>query len=92
MDRPCKGPQAEKDFAPNEFDRDILGIRTQSINHLFSPEIVAGIQKDYTLPVTPEQLEKLTAGRKYYIGAGLDRAKNLIKTRLSDSTVWTSNA
>ncbi len=83
-----KAQALEKTLLPDEFKRDILGVRTQSTNNLFSHEIIQGIQRDYTLPVSPEKVRELTAGREYYIGAGLDRAKNLIQTSKSDASVW----
>ncbi|WP_300463504.1 hypothetical protein, partial [Desulfobacula sp.] len=84
-----KAKALEKTLLPDEFKRDILGIRTQSINNLFSHNIITGIQKDYPLPVTPEQVKELTQGREYFVGAGLDRAKNLIQTSKSDASIWT---
>ena len=84
-----KAKRLQATTLPNEFERDILGKRTQAVNNLFSPEILKSIQKEYTPPCTPEQVEAITAGRKYYIGAGLDRAKNLIQANGSDASVWT---
>jgi hypothetical protein len=84
-----KAKALEKTLLPAEFQRDILGIRGQSVNHLFNAEIIQGMQEQYPLPVSVESLEKLTVGREFYIGGGLDRAKNLIQTKISDASVWT---
>jgi len=75
---------------PSEFARDWLNLRTESKNSLFSAATIKSCETDYKYPV--EDVKTLLDGRAFVVGAGLDRAKNLIQTKTSDATVWTVTA
>lgn len=73
---------------PQEASRDVLGLRGDSKNQLFSSHIILCCKSDYSLPVT--DLQSLTKGRAYKIGAGLDRSKAIFGSlQGADNTVFT---
>ncbi len=69
---------------PTDFARDILGKRVSARNSLFQTQIIEQCMAPYKYPV--DDITKLTQGRNYKIGAGLDRAKSLLS--IGDATVW----
>ncbi|MFA6009421.1 MAG: hypothetical protein WC799_05510 [Desulfobacteraceae bacterium] len=74
---------------PSEFDRDILGKRTQSQNSLFEIEYIQACKSLYTIPVK-KGFRELIQGRSCKIGAGLDRAKDMFGSVSGrDNTIWT---
>jgi hypothetical protein len=72
---------------PSEFARDYLNLRVSARNSLFTAETIRQCKTDYKYPV--EDVNTLLDGRAHVIGAGLDRAKSLIKSPTSDASVWT---
>jgi hypothetical protein len=82
-----KARRLEKTTLPADFKRDVLGQRSDAKNALFTSDIIEQCKSKYRIPVV--DLKALTQGRAYKIGAGLDRAKNLIAGPGGDSTVWT---
>jgi hypothetical protein len=79
-----KAKRLKSTLLPAEFDRDILCKRSDSVNQLFSSEIIELCKSDYQVPVA--DLKALTRGRAYKVGGGLDRSKSLFG---NDNTVWT---
>lgn len=74
---------------PAEWDRDVLGKRTQAINSLFELNHLQACQMPYGVPVK-EGFRELVKGRAVKIGAGLDRAKSLLGTATGgDNTIFT---
>ena len=71
-----------------DWKRDLLGIRTQARNLLFTQETIQKCLTAYRAPV--ETLEPLTQGRAYRVGGGLDRARSLFQSATSDATIFTS--
>ena len=71
-----KAKRLQRTLLPSEFDRDILGKRSQAQNSLFEIGHIKACQQSYTAPVI--DLRAITQGRSYKIGAGLDRAKSLL--------------
>jgi len=82
----AKAKRLEKTTLPTDFKRDILGQRSDALNALFSAEIIKQCRSKYKIPV--ESISDLVQGRAYKVGAGLDRAKNLIAGPRGDSTIW----
>lgn len=82
-----KAARLEKTTLPADFKRDVLGQRSDAKNALFSAEIIDACRDRYRVPV--DDIQALTKGRAYKIGAGLDRAKSLIAGPRGDFTVWT---
>ena len=82
-----KAARLEKTTLPADFKRDVLGQRSDAKNALFSAMIIDQCRDSYRVPVADIQI--LTKGRAYKIGAGLDRAKSLIAGPRGDFTVWT---
>lgn len=73
---------------PSEARRDILSLRSDALNALFTNEIIQLCKSDYQIPVT--DLKGLTNGRAYKVGAGLDRAKSIFGGMTgNDNTVLT---
>jgi len=83
-----RAKRLQKTLLPAEFDRDILGKRTNLINQLFYPIVIERCTGKYQMPV--QDIQNLTNGREYKIGGGLDRAKNLLAGPDSDRSVWTT--
>jgi len=81
-----KAKRLEKTSLPAAFLRDVLGKRSEQKNALFPLEIREQCQEPYTLPI--HNLEQITRGRAYKIGAGLDRSKSFSTAFGSDATVW----
>lgn len=72
---------------PAAFDRDILGKRSAARNALFPPEVITVCRCEMPVPFPADRLNELTQGRKYIVGAGLDRSKKLFG---GDATAWTT--
>ena len=72
----ARAKRLEKTLLPSEFARDILGQRTQAQNSLFATADIEACKETYHGPVI--DLDSLTQGRSYKIGAGLDRSKALL--------------
>ena len=86
IDRP-KVLRLQATQLPAAFDRDILGKRSAARNALFLPETIQMCRCEMPVPFPADRLEELTGGRKYIVGAGLDRSKKLFG---GDNTVWTT--
>jgi hypothetical protein len=85
-----KAKRLKSTLLPAEFDRDILCKRGDAKNSLFTRDIIEScFDHSYQIPVTPEGLKALVKGRAYRVGAGLDRAKNLLNFGGTDNTVLT---
>lgn len=85
----AKAKRLQATLLPNEFDRDILGKRTQAQNSLFLKEDIEGCKSAYKTPVKAN-IRELTQGRACKIGAGLDRSKSLLGTASGgDNTILT---
>lgn len=83
-----KAKRLQKTTLPVDFNRDILGQRSDAVNALFSAETIQLCKSPYTCPV--KDLKTLTKGREYRIGGGLDRSKSLFSGMgRSDRTIWT---
>jgi hypothetical protein len=72
---------------PLAMKRDLLGQRSNAANALFSSDLIMSSQEPYRLPIS--DIQEIVKGRKYKIGAGLDRAKKILPGLQGDSTVWT---
>ena len=71
-----------------EFSRDILGLRMDSANSLFSSAIIKLCKSKYRIPVA--DIDSLTQGRAYRVGGGLDRSKSMFAAKGGDFTVWST--
>jgi len=81
-----KAKRLEKTSLPAAFLRDVYGRRSEQKNALFPLEIREQCQEPYTLPI--HNLEQITRGRAYKIGAGLDRSKSFSTAFGADASVW----
>lgn len=79
-----KAKRLKRTSLPADYKRDILGQRSDAKNALFSSETIKACKSKYKYPVT--DIQALTQGRAYKVGAGLDRSKSLIG---GDASVWT---
>jgi len=68
-----------------DWKRDLLGLRSQARNSLFTLADIQAAKEPYKIPVA--DLQALTNGRAHRVGAGLDRAKNLSPVLGGDSSV-----
>ncbi len=84
-----KAKRLEKTTLPSEFDRDILGKRSQAQNALFEAKHIEVCRSNYRIPVGKD-FRELIQGRTCKIGAGLDRAKDLFGEATGhDNTIFT---
>ena len=83
-----KAAKLQRTQLETAFKRDILGQRTSAVNALFQPEDIKACVSDFSMPVPPESLNDFFDGRKFVVGAGLDKAK-AIRLTSNDRTVWT---
>ena len=73
---------------PAEAKRDILGQRGDAQNQLFTSDIIELCKSPYKAPV--HDIQALTQGRAYKIGAGLDRSKSIFGSATgADNTIFT---
>jgi hypothetical protein len=79
-----KARRLERTTLPADFKRDILGQRSDSQNALFPAAVIELCKSRYQVPVS--DIAKLTNGRAFKVGGGLDRSRSLIG---GDNTVWT---
>lgn len=84
-----KAAQLKRTQLDHAFSRDILGKRSSARNALFPQVTIELCRSPIPHPFPPEKLPELFGGRKYAIGAGLDRSKRIFG---GDSTVWTVTA
>lgn len=83
-----KAKRLEKTTLPADFKRDVLGLRSDAMNALFTDEIIQLCKSDYSTPVT--DTKTLTNGRAFKVGAGVDRAKSIFGGMTgNDNTVLT---
>jgi hypothetical protein len=84
-----KARRLQSTLLPSEFDRDILGKRSQAQNSLFDVEHIQACKSQYVIPVK-KNFRELIQGRSCKIGAGLDRAKDMFGSVVGrDNTIWT---
>lgn len=85
-----KAKRLEKTLLSSEFNRDILGQRTQAVNSLFEGALLEACRMPYKAPVEKD-FRELVQGRACKIGAGLDRAKSLLGDGIpgKDNTIFT---
>ena len=76
----------QKQLLPATFASQHLNKRGQSTNALFDAKDLKAAMADYKNPISLNEFEKIADGRKYVIGAALDRAFALSKN--ADKTVW----
>ncbi len=79
-----------KQLLPATFATQHLNQRAASDSNLFATADIARAQDRLPMPMTPEDLKALAAGRTYVVGAGLDRA--YFGSLHGDATIWTATA
>jgi len=79
-----------KALLPATFKTQHLNQRTAASNNLFAIEDITACKEVIPCPLPVEDLERITAGRKYVTGGGLDRA--YFGSLHGDATIWTSIA
>ena len=67
-----------------DWKRDLLCLRSDAKNALFSSKVIELCKSKYKIPVS--DISELTKGRAYKVGGGLDRSKSLFG---GDNTIWT---
>jgi len=82
-----KAKRLQRTLLEAEFARDILGQRSDAKNALFSSKHIDLCKSAYEIPVI--DVQSIAQGRKYVIGAGLDKARSLMGDNGADFTVWT---
>jgi hypothetical protein len=80
----------QKQLLPATFKSQHLNKRGQAENALFDTKDLKQAMANYKNPLSYNEFEKIAAGRKFVIGAGLDRAMSF--SRNADKTVWTITA
>ncbi|MDY0222990.1 MAG: hypothetical protein RBR67_17810 [Desulfobacterium sp.] len=80
----------QKQLLPATFNSQHLNKRGQAENSLFNAKDLKRAMEDYKNPLTLNEFLKIAEGRKFVIGAGLDRAMSFSKN--ADQTVWTVTA
>jgi len=81
----AKAKRLQSTVLPTDFARDILGKRSDARNALFPASVISLCKTKYKTPVA--DINELTKGRSYKVGAGLDRSKSLFG---GDNTVWST--
>lgn len=77
----------EKTLFPSFFGTQILNRRADAVNTLFRIEDIEAAKDNFRIPLEPEALPGLFAGRKYIVGGGVDRAFGF--STHGDNTIWT---
>ena len=80
----------QKQLLPATFASQHLNKRGQAENSLFDSKDLKQAMESYKNRLSLNEFEKIADGRKYVIGAGLDRAMSF--SRNADKTVWTVTA
>lgn len=80
----------EKQLLPAVWATQHLNQRVASSTNLFAPGNIKRCMEPVPCPILPDDLDKITEGRRLVTGGGLDRA--YFGSLHGDSTIWTSVA
>lgn len=79
-----------KQLLPAIFSTQHLNLRVESSTNLFALADIKACQEPIPCPLPVEDLDRITSGRRFVTGAGLDRA--YFGSIHGDATIWTTIA